>query len=85
MECNSSHIKCVINVKERYGGNLTWKSSNLSVATVDENGKVVGIAEGASIISSESVNGIKGIANAKVLAPIAEPEPELEPTEPEGS
>lgn len=46
---------------------LTWKSSNTSVAKVDENGLVTAISDGASIISAESSNGIKAIANAKVL------------------
>lgn len=63
--------------------NVTWKSSNANVVSVDANGKVIAISEGASIISAESTNGIKGIANAKVLEPVVEPEPE--PTEPEGS
>ncbi len=37
---------------------LTWTSSNESVATVDENGKVTAVAEGEVSIEAETVNGL---------------------------
>lgn len=45
--------------------NLTWKSSNTSVATVDANGLVTVHNNGAAVISATSSNGIK--AEMKIM------------------
>lgn len=39
--------------------NLIWKSSNNAVATVDQNGKVTGVAAGTATITAISVDGSK--------------------------
>lgn len=39
--------------------NVTWKSSNTGVATVDTNGKVVGVSAGTTVITVTTVDGSK--------------------------
>jgi len=39
--------------------NVTWKSSNTAVATVDSNGKVVGVSAGTAIITVTTMDGSK--------------------------
>ena len=48
---------------------LTWSSLNESIATVDENGKVSGIAAGSTFIRVSS-NGINANTKVNVLPPI---------------
>lgn len=36
--------------------NITWESTNTSVATVDSNGNVIGVGEGTTVISAKSGN-----------------------------
>jgi hypothetical protein len=50
---------------------LTWSSDNESVATVDKDGKVKGIAEGKCTITAESNNGVK--ATCQVIVENIEP------------
>lgn len=38
---------------------VNWSSSNKGVATVDENGKVKGVAEGSATITATTVDGGK--------------------------
>lgn len=45
--------------------NVTWKSSNKAIATVDSNGNVVGVKAGTAIISVTAVDG-KKTATCKV-------------------
>ncbi|MCM1467762.1 MAG: Ig-like domain-containing protein, partial [Alistipes sp.] len=45
-------------------GEVTWKSSNTSVATVDNNGNVTAVAEGTAAIAAE-VTGSKGTFTAE--------------------
>lgn len=42
--------------------NVTWSSSDMSVATVDENGKVTGVSNGSAVITAEAADGsgVKG-------------------------
>ncbi len=56
---------------------VTWSSGSLSIATVDENGVVTGVAEGAASIQAES-EGKTGTSNATVAAG-------TEPTPPSGN
>jgi len=39
--------------------NVTWKSSNTAVATVDSNGKVVGVSAGTAVINVTTIDGSK--------------------------
>ena len=39
-------------VKAAFGESVAWESSDESVATVDENGKVTGINPGVAVISA---------------------------------
>jgi hypothetical protein len=49
---------------------VVWNTSNAEIATVDDNGKVVAVAEGECIISAESSNN--KVANCKIkVRPIA--------------
>ncbi|MEI3325469.1 MAG: leucine-rich repeat protein [Thomasclavelia sp.] len=45
---------------------LTWTSSNPSVATVDENGVVKGISEGEAIITVKTANGLTATSTVTV-------------------
>lgn len=45
---------------------LTWSSSNTSVATVDANGKVTAVAAGSATITVASDNGVKATATINV-------------------
>ena len=49
---------------------LTWSSSSSSVATVDQNGKVTGVATGTTTIKATSVNGKIGTYEVNVIVPI---------------
>ena len=46
--------------------NVTYSSSNESVASVDESGKVRGISQGSAIIYATSGNGVKGTCSVTV-------------------
>ena len=48
---------------------LIWESSNESVATVDENGNVTGIAEGTATISASSGDGVAEKCTVTVYTP----------------
>ena len=52
--------------------NVTWTSSDPSIATVDEQGEVVGIAAGKVKITATSTDGnnVKGVAWVYVTSPI---------------
>ena len=46
--------------------NLTWSSSNDSIATVDNQGVVTAIAEGDAVIKVEAPNGVLAVCNITV-------------------
>lgn len=46
--------------------NLTWESSNTTIATVDNTGKVIAVKEGSAVISATSVNDIKATCTVTV-------------------
>lgn len=46
--------------------NITWTSSDTNVATVDENGFVIGIANGTATITATTENGIAGSSTITV-------------------
>ncbi len=52
--------------------NLTWTSSNTSVATVDSNGKVTAVAEGTAVITAKAKDesGKKATCNVTVSTPV---------------
>lgn len=49
---------------------LTWDSSNKNAATVDENGKVVGVSGGTTTITATSENNVVGSITIKVVVPM---------------
>lgn len=49
--------------------NVTWSSSNTSVATVDQNGKVSAIAKGSAVITAKTSNGKTAICSVSVTLP----------------
>ncbi|MBP5408102.1 MAG: Ig-like domain-containing protein, partial [Bacilli bacterium] len=51
---------------------VTWSSSDESIATVDENGKVTPVAEGTVVITATSKEGFTATCNIKVLPPFSD-------------
>ncbi|WP_123039251.1 Ig-like domain-containing protein [Cohnella candidum] len=49
---------------------VTWTSSNPSVATVDDSGKVTAVAPGKTVITAKSANGKKAAATIIVPVPV---------------
>lgn len=49
--------------------NLTWKSSDTSVATVDENGNVTAVNGGSAVITCTAADGSEKTAEIKVYVP----------------
>ncbi len=47
---------------------VIWKSANETIATVDENGVVTGVAEGDVVITATSANGVEGTILIRVKA-----------------
>ncbi len=45
---------------------LVWKSKDESVATVDDNGRVVAVGVGTTEISATATNGVQGVCTVKV-------------------
>ena len=76
----------VVTVKptELSSSSLTWKSSDTSIVTVDENGVIKGIKEGTATITVKSANGKKATCTVTVTTEdIAVEEIELTPEETE--
>ena len=51
---------------------ITWKSSNDSIATVDENGTVTAVKRGKATITATGANGVTATCEVQVLVPITE-------------
>ena len=64
-------IKFTANIspKNATNKNVTWSSSNKSVATVDASGTVKGLKEGLTVISATTENGKTAAMKITVLAP----------------
>lgn len=58
-EGNSSNLEARVNVAALGDNDLVWSSSDPSIATVDQSGKVTGIKEGSTKISLSLFNGIR--------------------------
>ncbi|WP_395019464.1 Ig-like domain-containing protein, partial [Robinsoniella peoriensis] len=71
-------IKATISPANASNKTLTWKSSNPSVATVDQNGKVTAVSNGTANITVTTQDGNK-TATCKVTVNIPKP---AEPTKP---
>ena len=51
--------------------NVTWSSSDETVATVDENGLVTAVAEGSATITAATANGLSAACTVTVQEPVA--------------
>lgn len=51
-------ITATVKPEDAFNRTVTWRSSDPSIATVDENGTVTAIAEGEAIITAESADGV---------------------------
>jgi len=56
---NSDSLSATIAPTTATNKNVTWSSSNTVVATVDSNGKVVGVRAGSAVIAIRTVDGSK--------------------------
>lgn len=72
-------LQLTATVKPSYADNknLTWKSSDEKVATVDENGKVTAVANGTAVITATSADGKH---SASVTVTVNIPVPTATPT-----
>lgn len=55
------------------GTEITWSSSNVDVATVDNSGNVTGVGAGETVITAKAADGIEANCNVKVTAQPTEP------------
>ena len=65
---NSLNLVVVVKPSELSSSKLTWTSSDSSVVTVDENGKITGIKEGTATITVKSSNGKTAKCSVTVTA-----------------
>ena len=58
----SDELIVIVNPENASNKNVTWESSDPSIATVDENGKVTGIKPGEVIVTATTVDGGKKVS-----------------------
>ena len=80
----SSTLTATVEPDEASNKNVTWESSDSSVATVDANGEVTAKAAGTATITVTTEDGEKTATCAVAVTAPPEPEPEPEPTPPPG-
>lgn len=73
-ESESATLIATINPDDAEDKTLTWESNNPASVIVDNNGKVVAVREGSSVITAMSVNDIKAtcaVTVTKKIVPVA--------------
>ena len=77
---NSETLTATVAPANATNKNVTWSSNNASVATVDQNGKVTGVAEGTATITVTTADGSKtatcSVTVEKSSTPIVPPTPD---------
>lgn len=59
IEGNSSYLVARVAPTRATNKNVTWESSDISVATVNQSGKVIGVKEGIAYITTTTLDGSK--------------------------
>lgn len=77
----TAELKAVVSPETALNKNVTWTSSDDTVAAVDENGKVTGVKEGTAVITATTEDGGKTATCDVTVKAKPEPEPEPEPEE----
>ncbi len=65
----SMKIEVSVSPSDASPENLTWKSSDPSVASIDVNGTVTGISKGSSVITVSAPNGVCAVKEIYVMNP----------------
>lgn len=75
IEGNSQQLVASVLPVNATNTDVTWESDNPSIATVDENGLVIAVAPGTTIITAITVDGgFTDTANIEVLEPLTPPD-----------
>ena len=82
VEGGTATLTATVEPDEASNKNVTWESSDSSVATVDANGEVTAKAAGTATITVTTEDGEKTATCAVAVTAPPEPEPEPEPTPP---
>ncbi len=66
----TAKVGYVTKLSEVSSGKLVWKSSNSSIASVDQKGNIMGISTGECFVTATDINGAVKSYNVKVVYPV---------------